>query len=166
MSKKSVGRNDPCPCGSGKKYKKCCLGKDEAQVRLSSSPSQDDSSSPPPDAPVFRPYSIARVLDNPRNLKGMSAAEIAHAKQLWTPRKIAGESTAEIEARLLQYGVPYTREGLRQLISGHESAWTAANPWIDSLKNPERMALDFVGMAVCEIMTPDGSKKAKNYSPA
>ena len=25
--KKKTGRNDPCPCGSGKKYKKCCLGK-------------------------------------------------------------------------------------------------------------------------------------------
>jgi HEAT repeat protein len=24
---RKVGRNDPCPCGSGKKYKKCCLGK-------------------------------------------------------------------------------------------------------------------------------------------
>jgi uncharacterized protein YecA (UPF0149 family) len=24
----AVGRNDPCPCGSGKKYKKCCLGKE------------------------------------------------------------------------------------------------------------------------------------------
>jgi hypothetical protein len=23
------GRNDPCPCNSGKKYKKCCLAKDE-----------------------------------------------------------------------------------------------------------------------------------------
>ena len=22
-----TGRNDPCPCGSGKKYKKCCLNK-------------------------------------------------------------------------------------------------------------------------------------------
>lgn len=22
---KNIGRNDPCPCGSGKKYKKCCL---------------------------------------------------------------------------------------------------------------------------------------------
>ena len=22
-----VGRNDPCPCGSGKKYKQCCEGK-------------------------------------------------------------------------------------------------------------------------------------------
>ena len=26
-----VGRNDPCPCGSGKKYKKCCMAKDEAK---------------------------------------------------------------------------------------------------------------------------------------
>jgi hypothetical protein len=24
-----IGRNDPCPCGSGKKYKKCCFEKDE-----------------------------------------------------------------------------------------------------------------------------------------
>ena len=23
-AKKKVGRNDPCPCGSGKKYKHCC----------------------------------------------------------------------------------------------------------------------------------------------
>ena len=23
-AEKKVGRNDPCPCGSGKKYKKCC----------------------------------------------------------------------------------------------------------------------------------------------
>ncbi|MBQ8868744.1 MAG: preprotein translocase subunit SecA [Oscillospiraceae bacterium] len=23
-----IGRNDPCPCGSGKKYKNCCLGKE------------------------------------------------------------------------------------------------------------------------------------------
>ena len=28
-----VGRNEPCPCGSGKKYKKCCLEKDEKEQR-------------------------------------------------------------------------------------------------------------------------------------
>lgn len=22
-----IGRNDPCPCGSGKKYKNCCINK-------------------------------------------------------------------------------------------------------------------------------------------
>ena len=29
----SVGRNDPCPCGSGNKFKRCCLGKVPAQRR-------------------------------------------------------------------------------------------------------------------------------------
>jgi len=28
-----VGRNDPCPCGSGLKYKKCCLAKDSSVNR-------------------------------------------------------------------------------------------------------------------------------------
>lgn len=33
---KKVGRNEPCPCGSGKKYKKCCLPKhEEARKHLS-----------------------------------------------------------------------------------------------------------------------------------
>lgn len=27
---KKIGRNDPCPCGSGKKYKHCCMKKDHA----------------------------------------------------------------------------------------------------------------------------------------
>jgi preprotein translocase subunit SecA len=27
---KKVGRNDPCPCGSGRKYKVCCMRKDGA----------------------------------------------------------------------------------------------------------------------------------------
>jgi tetratricopeptide (TPR) repeat protein len=29
----NIGRNDPCHCGSGKKYKRCCLDKDEAAGR-------------------------------------------------------------------------------------------------------------------------------------
>jgi hypothetical protein len=27
MKTANVGRNDPCPCGSGTKYKQCCQGK-------------------------------------------------------------------------------------------------------------------------------------------
>ena len=40
----SVGRNDPCPCGSGKKYKKCCLEKDKEIVLYSSNnePEEDE----------------------------------------------------------------------------------------------------------------------------
>ncbi|WP_182102707.1 YecA family protein [Niallia taxi] len=29
-----IGRNDPCPCGSGKKYKKCCINKNLDQNGL------------------------------------------------------------------------------------------------------------------------------------
>lgn len=31
-----VGRNDPCPCGSGRKYKKCCLIKERASQTMGS----------------------------------------------------------------------------------------------------------------------------------
>lgn len=46
----NIGRNEPCHCGSGKKYKKCCLARDEEaeRAKTSSSPSVKP-------APVFPP---------------------------------------------------------------------------------------------------------------
>jgi tetratricopeptide (TPR) repeat protein len=35
IRKDKVGRNDPCPCGSGKKYKRCCLGQEETKLHVS-----------------------------------------------------------------------------------------------------------------------------------
>ena len=35
---KGVGRNDPCPCGSGKKFKKCCLDSMREEQPVSVSP--------------------------------------------------------------------------------------------------------------------------------
>jgi len=29
-----IGRNEPCPCGSGKKYKQCCLTKDQTAAAV------------------------------------------------------------------------------------------------------------------------------------
>lgn len=42
IKREKVGRNDPCPCGSGKKYKKCCLNKDEIKrsERTSATPKE------------------------------------------------------------------------------------------------------------------------------
>ena len=36
MSK--IGRNDPCPCGSGQKYKRCCLPRDQAAAAAEREP--------------------------------------------------------------------------------------------------------------------------------
>ena len=34
MAPSKVGRNDACPCGSGKKYKQCCEAKRQRTPRL------------------------------------------------------------------------------------------------------------------------------------
>jgi hypothetical protein len=39
---KKLGRNDKCHCGSGKKYKKCCMTKDQKQQREASAPPVSD----------------------------------------------------------------------------------------------------------------------------
>jgi len=38
-----TGRNDVCPCGSKKKYKKCCQGKTPAQIRANQRLSQHNA---------------------------------------------------------------------------------------------------------------------------
>ena len=71
-----VGRNDPCPCGSGKKYKKCCLGKDLAtrdrqikreDERLAAGSSLPPAA-PPPNPPPKYP-AIPSTTESPRLLR-------------------------------------------------------------------------------------------------
>jgi hypothetical protein len=56
----TTGRNDPCPCGSGKKFKKCCLNKGQAfptprpvntGSRLPTDPKPRPATTPPPRPP-------------------------------------------------------------------------------------------------------------------
>lgn len=49
-----VGRNDPCPCGSGRKHKRCCL-----QVKAQPAARSVDG-----DRPLFVNQEIARLLEN------------------------------------------------------------------------------------------------------
>jgi hypothetical protein len=65
------GRNEQCPCGSGRKYKKCCLENDEALMRDAGGAGRTevarDLPSPPISAPKAkerRPLSEAEVKRN------------------------------------------------------------------------------------------------------
>lgn len=59
-----IGRNDPCPCGSGKKYKHCCLKRDLDSIDASQLP-QTPSSGPQatPSEPAGQPAYPALGLD-------------------------------------------------------------------------------------------------------
>ena len=37
-----LGRNEPCHCGSGKKYKKCCLSKDDGEARAAHAAAEEE----------------------------------------------------------------------------------------------------------------------------
>jgi hypothetical protein len=48
-----IGRNDPCPCGSGQKYKRCCLPRDEAAGAAARA-----AAPPPAAAPAVPPFEL------------------------------------------------------------------------------------------------------------
>jgi len=52
LPKKVPGRNEPCHCGSGKKYKQCHLDKDEAAAREARAAAQAEAekNAPPVEA--------------------------------------------------------------------------------------------------------------------
>jgi hypothetical protein len=46
------GRNEPCHCGSGRKYKQCCLAKDEAASAQARAAAAQEVGAPTGDAPA------------------------------------------------------------------------------------------------------------------
>lgn len=46
----TLGRNDPCHCGSGKKYKSCHLEKDEAKAREARAKAAESAEAPAAEA--------------------------------------------------------------------------------------------------------------------
>ncbi len=79
------GRNAPCPCGSGRKYKHCCLEKDEAKAREASAaatetPSASAGAAPPrpPKHQTHQPW------------KRSAANTHGFHPRVSTPRKVGG----------------------------------------------------------------------------
>ncbi len=76
------GRNDPCPCGSGRKYKHCCLEKDEANARAARA--EAAAQAPPAETKAARPK---HQTFQPWK-KGAANTHGFH--RITTPRKVGG----------------------------------------------------------------------------
>jgi hypothetical protein len=78
---KGVGRNDPCPCGSGKKFKKCCLGKVHAlsapdpEPRLGSDAGFEDWFSSEPDRGAAEATYDPLVAPDPEEWRALDEEE-------------------------------------------------------------------------------------------
>lgn len=92
---KPLGRNEPCHCQSGKKYKQCCLDKDEAAARKAREEARASAAAAAP--------AEAPAQDDDKPVPGKPQGRLHHAKSdrpgvnsrgfqkaTGTPRKVGG----------------------------------------------------------------------------
>jgi len=100
-----IGRNDLCPCNSGKKYKKCCMASDDAAARAAR-PVQPEA------VPVRRP-SLGRIFEEHNELDELTEAsntvvDMVHAGDL----DAAEQAAHDLLARFPDVHDGYDRLGM------------------------------------------------------
>lgn len=150
-----ISRNAPCPCGSGKKYKKCCL--DKAQSERSSS----NVTSPAPadgldkaeaSAGSLSPFVVAKLFEKSEQFAEMKRREPARASFFWTPSRVATLETEELLMRLRQLGIDPSQDAYLKLAKERFSACELSELWRAKLtKHLSRHEKDFIAMAACEL---------------
>jgi len=84
----NLGRNDPCHCGSGKKYKQCHLAVDEAAAREERA--KDAENAPPPEAAAASAPSSAGPKHQTRQPWKKTATNTHGFGKTSLPRKVGG----------------------------------------------------------------------------
>lgn len=170
MANGKIGRNDPCPCGSGRKFKKCCLSarKEPREEVQPAHPTRNGKSNAAVAADMkerapsgffnLSPYVVAKIAEDPRSAGGNIALRKAIEEGLrrrWTIGKIASMTTEAIEDQLIAYGVRHSRERFLSLAEDRLSAWSISDTWIaeDGIQCSGRTggSEDFLGLAACEL---------------
>jgi hypothetical protein len=86
-----LGRNDACHCGSGRKYKHCCLDKDEAAARAASAKAETEAPAEAPADPPAEARARRRPLRPPSYQPWKrSSTNTQGFQRMSTPRKVGG----------------------------------------------------------------------------
>jgi hypothetical protein len=151
-----ISRNQPCPCNSGKKYKKCCLEKEPSE-RSSKNTTRPASVAygfdtvADPTGPI-PPYAVAKSFERSEQFAEMKRREPARASFFWTPSRVAALETEELLTRLRKLGVDPSCNAYRVLAQNRFSAWEVSDVWRTKLrKRLSRHDKDFIGVASCEL---------------
>ncbi len=173
MGRKKIGRNEKCPCGSGLKYKKCCLrrGKNNpyASGRLSAvAPPALDASSPmqpasmgfagfqgggfaPSAAEVFaRGEVISKTDVHPwvvARLRDLTGIGPGKSVPRHTVSSVRSMKTDAILAVLADLGVHVDQARLEAEAEPYTSAWDLAQEWAE-VAPADR---EILGLACCEL---------------
>jgi hypothetical protein len=81
------GRNQPCHCGSGRKYKHCCLEKDEREAATARAKAAAEPPAQPSDSAASKP---PRPPKPQTNQPWKATAARGFVPRMRTPRKVGG----------------------------------------------------------------------------
>jgi tetratricopeptide (TPR) repeat protein len=125
---KKIGRNDPCPCGSGIKYKRCCLNEKSVAINKTTSKSE---------GPVIGRLAIMRfeqkLIANPKLFesvtreteKSFTRMDISFKDfilQKWNLNKVRKMSTSEIIEKLQSMHIDFEIEQFKEQAQNYISA--------------------------------------------
>lgn len=149
-----IGRNDPCHCGSGKKYKRCCLGK---QVTEYAEPKA--AKAPIGLLSFMRSKKIfqnnQKLMDEfnkvvPRNIAGESFKEFY--ENVWDDEKVRKMDTAEIIKKLESMNVEFNLEQFKEQTTQYICAVRLAEDHYYSQNHSvQDKDEDFIWIAICEL---------------
>jgi hypothetical protein len=125
---KKIGRNDPCSCGSGKKYKHCCMGSKTATIKQTISKSEEKAISR---LAIMR--FEQKLKNNPEQLEqiGKKIKKYPDDKDIsfkdfilrgWSPDKVRKMSTPEIIEKLKSMNVDFEVERFKKQAQSYISA--------------------------------------------
>jgi tetratricopeptide (TPR) repeat protein len=121
-----VGRNEPCPCGSGKKYKKCC--------------------SPKFDIPTVKPNADHKV-QNSNILQRKPKSYSANA--FFMTGEVRSLSDEQLIDRFTELGIPLLKEQFRTDLMEHLDISKLSKAWREKYnQNLEDEEIDFIYVAL------------------
>ncbi len=157
-----TGRNTPCPCGSGKKYKKCCLNKGQQQKRKTQDAVIPKQKKTPLsrkfarhslELPTTRPYVVAKMIDPKKNdpfWEQLSELTPLLNKFQHLPSKIRQLSTEMIIKQLEERHVHFDPTLFVEKCQEYDSAWDVSEAiWLKQTRSKSKDSADFCGLAAC-----------------
>jgi hypothetical protein len=84
------GRNEPCHCGSGRKYKHCCLAKDEAKASAARAKAAKAAAEAPAESPQAAPATPTRPPKPQTQQPWKGTTARGFVPRTRTPRKVGG----------------------------------------------------------------------------
>jgi hypothetical protein len=165
--KNKVGRNDPCPCGSGKKYKKCCLGKVEDEGEGSLEETLQEINRPLNRLALDR--FDQEVLEDPETQKRVSTvikktkmpgapfqdlrSFQEYISKKWSRKKLKMMQASEIIGKLSSMNVNFNECLFKEQIQNHVSAIRLSEDhyYTQNWRGKDDLDEDFIWLAITEL---------------